>query len=99
MTSGMFETKDNKKGGFMAKNIKEAKIIGSCPQGKEFVTSHNSEKCQRCVEEALLDLGGEMIERKPLSQDTKEYFDLMLMEDELRKSRAKVSTKNLRIGG
>jgi hypothetical protein len=39
------------------------------------------------------------MERRPLPQDTKEYFDLRLMEDELKKARARVSTKNMRIGG
>jgi hypothetical protein len=87
----------DKEGGFMAKNRKEAKIIGSCPQGKGFVTSHNSEKSQRCVRESFPK--GEIMERRPLPQDTKEYFDLRLMEDELKKARARVSTKNMRIGG
>lgn len=63
MTSGMFETKENKKGGFMAKTRKEAKIIGSCSQEKGLVTSRNPEKCQRCVREDLPE--SETPKRKP----------------------------------
>jgi hypothetical protein len=78
-------------------NKKSLVAVGNCPQGKGIVTSRNSEKCQRCVRESFPK--GEIMERRPLPQDTKEYFDLRLMENKLKDPRARVSTKNMRIGG
>jgi hypothetical protein len=47
----------------MAKTGKEIKVIGRCSQGKGEITSRNSEKCQRCVGEDLLE--SETPKRKP----------------------------------
>lgn len=71
-------------------------VVGDCPQGKGYVTSVNSEKCQRCAREAFLE--GEVMERNPLPQDTREYFDLKLDENKLRRKKARVLTKSLKIG-
>lgn len=78
------------------KKTKKSVNIGNCPQGKGMVTSQNSEKCQRFVKEVFLK--GEIMERSPLPQDIRDRFDLMLEEERQARIRAKLLTKNLRIG-